>query len=29
MIAAAAFPKLKRGEFTSLNAAASANLTLA
>jgi N6-L-threonylcarbamoyladenine synthase len=29
MIAAAAFPKLKRGEFASLNAAASANLTLA
>ncbi len=29
MIAAAAFPKLKRGEFTSLNVAASANLTLA
>ena len=29
MIAAAAFPKLKRGEFTELNAAASANLTLA
>jgi N6-L-threonylcarbamoyladenine synthase len=29
MIAAAAFPKLKRGEFASWNAAASANLTLA
>jgi N6-L-threonylcarbamoyladenine synthase len=29
MIAAAAFPKLKRGEFTELSAAASANLTLA
>ena len=29
MIAAAAFPKLERGEFTDLNAAASANLTLA
>ena len=29
MIAAAAFPKLKRGEFTELNAAAAANLTLA
>jgi N6-L-threonylcarbamoyladenine synthase len=29
MIAAAAFSKLKRGEFTELNAAASANLTLA
>ena len=29
MIAAAAFPKLKRGEFTQLSAAAAANLTLA
>ena len=29
MIAAAAFPKLKRGEFTELSAAAAANLTLA
>jgi len=29
MIAAAAFPKLKRGEFTELSAAASANLSLA
>jgi hypothetical protein len=29
MIAAAAFPKLARGEFTTLDIAAQANLTLA